>query len=186
MLRFTLAAMLLLAAGQALSAPSVWHDDPVHSRLDWTAHWRGTPVKGTFEHFEVSARLDPTSPGGGTLTVQVDTASATTTSPDITRAIHGQAWFDVAQYPRAVFDSDSIVAQGGDSLLVKGSLKLKGRQRRLSFPMKLEREDDQLVLAGTLSIDRRDFAIGTRQWSKTSPIAAAVTVDFDVTLHTGP
>lgn len=183
--RFALAAMLLVAAGQALSAPTVWHDVRAHSRLDWTAHWRGTPVKGTFRHFEVSAEFDPASPAGGSLTVQVDTASAATASPDIARAIRGQAWFDAAQYPQAVFSSDSITAQDDGSMLVKGSLTLKGRKKSLSFPMKLERQGEQLTLTGTLTLDRRDFAIGAGQWSKTSPIAAEVTVGFQVTLRSG-
>lgn len=184
--RFVLAAMLLAASGPALSVPSVWHDDPAHSRLDWTAHWRGTPVKGTFKHFEVVAEFDPAAPGGGNLTVKVDTSSAVTASPDISKAIRGQAWLDAGQYPQAVFSTDSIVAQSGGLVLVKGSLILKGRKKRLSFPMKLERQGGRLVLAGTLTIDRRDFAVGTGQWSKNSPIAAAVTIDFKVALRTEP
>lgn len=184
--RFALAAILLVAAGQALSAPAVWHDDPAHSRLEWTAHWRGTPVKGTFKHFEVAAEFDPASPASGSLTVKVDTASAVTASSDITKAILGQAWLDAAQYPQAVFSADSIVAEGRGTALVKGSLTLKGRKEPLTFPMKLERQDGRLVLAGTLTIDRRDFSVGTGQWSKNAPIAAAVTIDFEVTLRTKP
>lgn len=184
--RFAFAAMLLASAGQALSALPVWHDDPAHSRLDWTAHWRGTPVKGTFEHFEVAAEFDPAAPAGGNLTVKVDTASAATASPDITQAIRGQAWFDAARYPQAVFRSDSIVARDDGSVLVKGGLTLKGRERRLSFPMKLERQGDRLTLAGSLTLDRRDFGVGSGQWSKNSPIATAVTIDFEVTLRSGP
>lgn len=187
MFRLPMAAVLLLAAvTPALSTPSVWHDDAARSRLDWIAHWRGTPVKGTFRHFEVTARLDPASPGGGSLTVKVNTGSAATASPDIARAIRGQVWFDAAQYPQAVFSADSIAAQGNGSLLVKGKLELKGREKRLIFPMKLQSRGDQLILTGRLSIDRRHFAVGTGEWSKAAPIAAEVTVDFDVTLSAAP
>lgn len=178
-------AVLLLVAGGALSAPSNWHDDPDHSRLDWTAHWRETPVKGEFKRFDVSARLDPDAPAGGALTVRVDTASAAAASSDITEAVRGKAWFDAAQYPQAVFSTDSVTSQGDGSLLAKGTLKLKGHEKNLAFPLKLERRDGHLILTGTLRMDRRDFAIGTGLWAGASPIATQVTVDFTVTLVAG-
>lgn len=180
--RAALSLLLLAAAAPALGAATSWRDEPAYSRLTWTAHWRHTAVSGEFRRFSVVAKLDPEAPAGGSFTVTIDTASAAAESPDISRAIRGTAWFDAAQYRRALFATSAIRTQAGGDLEVTGTLSLKGHRKQLAFPLQIERKGDRLILSGDLELDRRDFAVGTGAWSRASPIAPEVAVAFRVTL----
>lgn len=177
-----LAFVLALVGAASARAAVAWHAEARASHLNWTVHWRQAAVRGEFKRFSVLARLDASSLAGGELTVTVETASVATASPDISHAIRDSTWFDVKQYPRAFFKTSSIRQRAGGTLAITGILHLKGHEKQLSFPMRLERQGKRLVLTGTLRLNRGDFAVGTGQWSGGSLIARDVAVAFKVTL----
>lgn len=182
---FTCLCLLLAAPVAAAAAPQAWTSIPAQSRLGFTAHWRKTPVQGSFAKFEVTARIDPHDPAGGDLSVRIDTASVTTESADVTAAIRGAQWFDAGRYPEGEFDSSAIVAKAGGAFEVRGTLKLKGHTRKIDFPLTISRKGGHLLLQGHLNLDRLDFGIGSGAWANGKTIATDVAVTFVVTLGRG-
>ncbi|MGH7058415.1 MAG: YceI family protein [Acetobacteraceae bacterium] len=180
-----LALLLVFAALPAWAAPVAWQARPGASRLGFTAYWQGQPVKGRFPQFQMTARLDPAHPAGGSIKLEIDTAKLTTQSPDIARAMRGKAWFDVKDYPKASFTSESLTKKADDKFRLSGQLRLKGHEKTVSFPLEITQDNGKLKLAGTLTLDRDDFAIGTGRWAHDKMIAQKVNVAFSLVLARG-
>ncbi|MGH8271011.1 MAG: YceI family protein [Gammaproteobacteria bacterium] len=178
-------SIVFFAAPAATAAPSVWHALPGAGRLDFTAYWQGTPVKGQFKRFSVSASLDPAHPAGGTIEVRIATTDIATQSADIARALRSAEWFDAGRYPDAAFTSSTIAVTAHGTLQVRGTLHLKGHEKIITFPLSVKRAGVKLRLAGTFQLDRGDFGIGSGRWAGGEVIATRVAVTFSVLLVPG-
>jgi polyisoprenoid-binding protein YceI len=176
------ALLLLAVAIPAWGAPAAWQAQPDTGQIEFIATWNGSPVKGHFPDYSLKARLDPAHPGGGTITLHIDTRKLTAQSTDIARAIRGKAWFDVKDHPDASFISTSLSRQSTGQLELRGKLEIKGHEKTVSFPVKLKHHGKTLELRGTLTLDRGDFDIGTGQWASGGVIAHKVSVKFDFVL----
>lgn len=179
-----LLVLAILLCAPAVAAPSAWHSVPDTSTIKWTARWMGTPVHGGFKRFRVSGLVDPAHPADGRLQLVVETAGVYASSPDITRALRGTEWFDVSAFPGARFTG--TLADKAGHLILEGSLRIKGHTKKISFPLKLERQGRRLRLQGHVLLDRTDFGIGSGQWHSGSMIAIPVTVQFSILLVPGP
>ncbi|MGH8161910.1 MAG: YceI family protein [Gammaproteobacteria bacterium] len=177
-----IALLLVAVALPTLAAPVAWRAKPAASRIGFTAYWQGSPVKGRFPQFHLTAKLDSTHPAGGEIRLQIAMTKLTTSSADITRAIRGAAWFDVKQYPEASFVSQTITKQGDGSFELSGKLGIKGHEKTITFPLEITREKGALKLVGHTKIDRSDFAIGSGRWSSGKLIARKVTIAFAIVL----
>lgn len=164
------------------AAPVAWQERPAASHIGFTAYWQGQAVKGEFPHFDVKAKLDPDHPGGGKISLRISMGELTTQTADITRAIRGQAWFDVKDHPEASFTSESITKQADGTFQLSGKLAIKGHAKILAFPLKITRQGQKLELAGNLQLDRSDFAIGAGRWTSGKIIAHKVDVVFSIVL----
>lgn len=184
MTRLLLLVLALSASMPALAAVSRWQSVPGAGQIHWTAHWEGTPVNGGFHTFRVTARLDPAHPATGTLTVHISIASVTTRSPDVAKAIRGPQWFAVASHPQALYKGQ--LHETHRTLQAEGTLRLKGREHQVTFPLTLKREGGRLLLRGRFELDRRDFDIGSGQWKSGALIARRVAVQFSVPLAPAP
>lgn len=183
MKRLLLLLSLMLLTAPALAAPASWHSLAASSSIDWTASWQGTPVKGQFKDFTVTGHIDAAHPADGTLELVVETGSINAASSDVTRALHGEQWFSVADFPKAQFKG--MLKGTPPAMTLQGSLKIKGHEKTLSLPLTLTRQKDQLLLQGNFTLDRTDFGIGTGQWKSGSMIATEVHVHFSILLAPG-
>jgi len=183
MKRLLLFFPLLLLTAPALAAPTPWHSIAASSSIDWTASWQGTPVKGRFKHFTVTGHIDGAHPVGGTLKLVVETASISAASSDVTRALHGEEWFGVADFPQALFEG--TLNGTPPEMSLQGDLRIKGHEKKLSLPLTVSRQNNELSLQGNFTLDRTDFGIGTGQWQSGSMIATEVHVHFSIMLAPG-
>lgn len=176
--------LLLVFAAPAPAAGTAWHSLAGASSIEWTAHWQGNPVKGSFGKFTIAANgLDAAQPGGAALSMDLDTRSVTASSPDVTQALLGAAWFAVAKHPTAHFKGNLVRRSG--HLQAQGRLSLKGHERALSFPVRITSKGKNLLLEGQFTLQRSDFGIGTGQWSSGDTIAEQVEVRFSVLMAPG-
>jgi polyisoprenoid-binding protein YceI len=63
-----------------------------------------------------------------------------------------------------------------------GSIKLKGHDKKIVFPLELTHKNGDLLLQGKFTLDRNDFAIGSGQWKNSSMIASKVQIHFSIRL----
>jgi polyisoprenoid-binding protein YceI len=139
----------------------------------------GAPFRGMFRRF------------GGTLclvqerVVRIDVwlepASVTTELPEIDAALKDKAFFDVAAFPRIAFASSSVEV-GGDRQAARGTLAIKGKRREVEVPFRLRATGGMSSVAGSLTLNRLDYGVGTGEWADTRWLAADVRIEFNAAL----
>jgi polyisoprenoid-binding protein YceI len=138
----------------------------------------GVPVDGKFRRFDAQLALDPRSPQAGSVTVSVDTASATVGFAETDVELPRTPWFNAAKFPRATFQSDAISALGGGRFQAKGRFELKGTARDIVVPVTIVQSGPQSTATGEFFVKRLDYKIGENEWTDVSLVANDVRVRF--------
>lgn len=126
----------------------------------------GAEVTGSFANWTADIRFDETPLDGkhGTVTVIIDTASLTLGG--VTKQALEPEFFDVIAHPTATFTAD--ILPGTSGYLAEGTLTLRGVEKPVSLPFALTITGDQADMAGTVTLDRRDFAMGASYGDESS------------------
>jgi polyisoprenoid-binding protein YceI len=100
--------------------------DKDHATLLWKVNHLGfSPYVGRFNDFDASLDFDPESIESSTLEVIVDTASLDVNNAAFAEQLRGSDWFNVENFPQAVFRSTSFVESIDDTTFVfRGDLTL--------------------------------------------------------------
>jgi len=96
------------------------------------------------------------------VSVDIETSSVFTDTPDLTKHLQTPDFFDVQKFPKATFTSTKIVAdssKGQDSYTVTGDLDLHGQKKSITFPATIQVTADDVSVKAEFSIDRKDFGI---------------------------
>lgn len=167
---------LFLAAGcLSASAQTVL---PQGSEISFVSRQMGVPVQGRFKAWTADLKFDPKAPTAGHVAFTIDTGSAHFGSPDTDSEVRKAAWFDVARFPQASFQSTAIQPAGPGRYQVTGQLKIKGQVQSVTVPVALAGS----VASGSFVIKRLEFKIGDGEWADTSMVANDVQVNFKLAL----
>lgn len=172
--RLLLAATALAALPPAL-AQTVLREG---SEIAFTSRQMGVPVEGRFSDWQAELAFDPATPAKGRVAMTIATASATFGATETETEVRKPAWFDVAAFPRARFESSAIRAVGERRYEVAGRLTIKGRAQDLVVPVQLDGD----IASGRFAIRRLAFGIGSGDWADTSLVADEVEVRFRLRL----
>jgi polyisoprenoid-binding protein YceI len=176
--RFLVAQMLAAAAWAATGQQLV----PAQSEVTFTSRQMGVPVDGRFTRFDARVTLDPKHVESGRVTISIDTGSVRFGAPETDAEVAKPAWFHVAKFGQATFESTSIKALGGGRYDVAGTLTIKGRARELVVLVTLATGTPHAVASGSFTLKRLDFALGEGEWGDTSLVANDVQVRFKLAL----
>lgn len=138
----------------------------------------GVPVDGKFRRFDAQLVLDPKAPQSGSVTVSVDTASATVGFAETDVELPKAPWFNAAKFPRATFQSNAISALGGGRFQAKGRFELKGTAHDIVVPVTIVQNGPQSAATGEFVVKRLDYKIGENEWTDVSLVANDVRVRF--------
>jgi polyisoprenoid-binding protein YceI len=163
LLRFLVAPMLAAAAWAATGQQLV----PAQSEVTFTSRQMGVPVDGRFTRFDAQVTLDPKHVESGRVTISIDTGSVRFGAPETDAEVAKPAWFHVAKFGQATFESTSIKALGGGRYDVAGTLTTG---------------TPHAVASGSFTLKRLDFALGEGDWGDTSLVANDVQVRFKLAL----
>jgi len=159
-----------------------WILVPAASQLEFVATFQNQQVAGVFRRFDVHLALSPATPSINRLDVSVFLESADMNSADINHTIVKPEWFHAIRFPSAKFESAEITADGTNHYLAKGTLSLKGVQRKITVPFFWRETGQTARMNGELVLNRVDFGIGAGEWAAGDPIGLNVTVRFTVKL----
>jgi len=171
------AALLGVAAAHAQS-PAPAKLVAAQSEIAFQIKQSGVPVEGKFRRFDAQLALDPKSPQTGSVTVAVDTASATVGFPETDVELPRAPWFNAAKFPRATFESNAISALGGGHFQAKGRFELKGTAHDIVVPVTIVQNGPQSTATGEFVVKRLDYKIGENEWTDVSLVADDVRVRF--------
>ena len=128
-----MAAVLTVVAGgataAAVAAPQVYTIEPMHTYPSFKASHMGISYwRGKFDHSSGTIVLDRER-GTGRIDVSIDPSSADFGLPALNAVAKGPQLFDVAKYPTAKYESDSITFKNGVPVAANGRLTLHGVTR---------------------------------------------------------
>jgi polyisoprenoid-binding protein YceI len=155
---------------------------PAQSEIVFASKQMGVPVEGRFKRFDARIVLDLRRPEAGNVAITIDTGSATFGIPEPDGELGKPAWFDVARFPQATFQSTAIKAVGEGRLEVAGTLRIKGLARDCVVPVTLAPTGATTTATGRFSVKRLDYKIGEGEWADTSMVGNEVQIMFKFVL----
>lgn len=184
LLKTSLVAVLTLSA---LASHAQQKLLPAQSEIVFVSKQMGVPVEGRFKKFDAQISFDAAKLATSKVSFAVDIGSATLGAPEADAELPKPAWFNVAKFPQATFNSASIKALGGGKFEVAGKLAIKGQSRDVTVPVTMVQTGAGAALvttaSGTLPIKRLAYLIGEGEWSDTSTVADDVLIKFKFALN---
>ena len=155
---------------------------PAQSEIVFVSKQMGVPVEGVFKKFEASINFDPKKPEGGSVTLAIDTSSASLGIPQTDAELPKPEWFNSARFPRATFQSSALKGLGGGRYEINGKLSIKGSVRDIVVPVSLTQAAGTSLASGSLVIKRLEFKIGEGDWADVGLVGNDVQVRFKLAL----
>ncbi len=177
------AALAFAAALPAHAEPPVTRLVADRSQIVFVTKQMGVPVEGSFRKFDAQVAFDPKKPEGGSVALQIDTASAGFGIPMSDAELPKAPWFDAGHFPQASFQSNAIKALGDGKFEMAGKLTLKGVAKAVTVPVSIAPAGGkEAVATGSFTIQRLDYKVGDGEWTDTSMVGNDVQVRFKFTL----
>lgn len=182
-----LSALLFAACGGDVSEPEIIRPsfetnyvvNQEESRLGFASTQEGVVFVGEFTTFDASIYFDFAAPEMSRVRVTVPIASFEAGSPDRNSNASSNIWFDTKNFPTAVFETQSIRADG-DAFIANGTLSLKGQTKPISFPFKIEQSGAQAVMTATFPVNRTRWDVGQEPWNTEDYVGLNVILDIRV------
>lgn len=115
---------------------------------------------GTFKNFTGSIEYAGQQPNR--ITFEIELGSAVTDAAKLDAHLRTADFFDVANHPKATFTSQNIreeIGADGSTHRVDGILNLRGVDKTISFPVKVERLPDGVRATSEFTINRKDWNV---------------------------
>ena len=177
-MRHWLLLLTTTLAGPALAQQVL----PAQSEIGFVSKQMGVPVEGKFKQWTAAISFDPKKPEAGKVGFTIQTGSASFGSAETDAEVPKAAWFNVARFAQASFQSSSIKALGGGKFEVRGALLIKGATHEVVVPVAVTQSGAASTATGSFTIKRLDFKVGDGEWADTSMVANDVTVKFKLSL----
>ena len=135
---------------------------PENSKVEFVASKVTRSHQGSFKQFTGKIELVPNSIPESRVSIDIDTASVETDTPDLTAHLKTADFYDVAKYPKASFVSTKIEPNnsvGSSTHTITGNLELHGVKKSITFPASIQVSADSAAVDAEFAINRKDFGI---------------------------
>lgn len=182
--RIVLAAALALLASPVFAA--TYTLDPTHTQVVFTwNHFGFSNPSAQFGTVEGTVNFDEADPTKSSVEVKIPLASINTNVPKLDEHLKGAAFFDVDQYPDAVFKSTKVEkGAAADKLKVVGDLSLHGVTKPVTLDVTVNKVGEhpmrKVPAAGfnaTTTISRSEFGISKYAPAVSDEIQLHITVE---------
>ena len=167
----------------AVAAPA-WAQQvvPAQSEITFVSKQMGVPVEGRFKLWTAQIAFDPRKPEAGKIGFTIQAGSASFGAAETDAEVSKPAWFNIANFPHASFQSSAVKALGAGKFEVRGALVIKGVSHDVLVPVTVTQAGSASTATGSFNIKRLDFRIGDGEWADTSMVANDVQVKFKLAL----
>lgn len=155
---------------------------PAQSDISFVTKQMGVPLEGHFKKFDAQISFDTAKPDAAKIAFTVDSGSATLGAPESDAELPKAAWFNVAKFPQATFQSSGVKALGGGKYQVSGKLTIKGNVKDVDVPVALTQANGVTTATGQFVLKRLSYKIGEGEWADTSMVADDVQVKFKLAI----
>ena len=162
-------AALALTASAATAAPQTFVVDKAHSEAGFKVRHLLSKTPGRFTDFEGRIQLDPAKPESSSVEFRIRAASVDTDVEDRDKHLRSADFFDVANHPEIVFESESIRRAGKDRYDVTGTLNIRGIEKRITLLVTYYGQtrdpwgNERAGFSTAVTLNRKDFGM---VWNK--------------------
>jgi len=169
----------------------LWIINPDESFIRFKFQQYGQDVQGEFDKFKGRIEFDSEDLAASQVDIMIDATSISTGSEDRDEQAKSDAWFDVDEFPLAVFKSESFAEVGPNQYTTRGNLTIRGHTMPIVLPFSLEIAEKeggskQAQMLSQITLMRLDFGIGQGEWESEDEIGNEVMVDILVTATQAP
>ncbi|PTR00850.1 polyisoprenoid-binding protein YceI [Mucilaginibacter yixingensis] len=157
-MKTTIIALLITCIGFRASAQN--YKPAVGSTVQFKVTNLGFGVNGSFTGVEGVIIFDPSAPAKSNFDTSIDAATVNTDNNLRDAHLKEDGYFSVKTYPRIKLVSSSITGNGKNTYVFMGTLTMKGKSQKISFPFTALASGDGWLFKGSFKINRKDFDIG--------------------------
>lgn len=163
--------------------------DPSHTRIGFVArHAMVTKVRGAFNEFDGTARIDGDNPADSSVELVIKAASIDTRNADRDGHLRSNDFLAMDEYPEITFRSTEIASTGEGSFDVTGDLTIKGVTRQVTIPLTFEGQaldpfgNVRVGFEGSTTINRKDFGVTWNAALETGGVLVSdkVVLEFEI------
>jgi len=151
-----------------------------NSHIKFTASQQGNEFTGEFKTFDTLINFKEEAIENANVTATIHLGSVSAGDNDRNDALPGKEWFDVKAFPKAVFQSEEFVKTGENSYEARGTLTMKDTSQPLTLPFTLNINGSKAEMAGSVTLDRTLWNVGTGSWATDEWVSTNVTVDVKI------
>jgi polyisoprenoid-binding protein YceI len=150
---------------------------PQQSQLQFKGYSLLAKVLGTFHRFSGEIVADAQQLNASHVRFVIETVSLDTANAKRDQHLRSKDFLFVDQYPTIIFTSTSVTREGL-AYAVQGELEMRGVTKRVTIPVTIEQRHDEIVVQGSITLNRRDFGIQYNTFF--NPVQNAVDVTFTI------
>lgn len=174
-----LSTALALGLIGGVSAAQYTTLDTEASRISFGYSQMGVGMEGNFSEVQATRfSFDPADPEAAQVAIEIPLSSIDAGYDDANTELVKSEWLNLADHPRAQFESSTVEALGDNRFQVTGELSIKGQAKEVTAPFTFKEEDDTGIFEGSFTFQRGDFAIGEGSWSDSSIVAGDIQINF--------
>jgi polyisoprenoid-binding protein YceI len=166
--------LLAVGVGQAIERYQI---APQKSQLQFKGYSLLANALGTFHRFSGEIVADAQQLHASYVRFVIEAASLDTANARRDQHLRSKDFLFVDQYPTITFTSTAITRYGM-KYVVQGDLEMRGVTKRVTLPVAVEQRQDEIVVQGSVSLNRRDFGMQYRGFF--NPVQDAVDVTFTI------
>lgn len=160
-----------------------------HSYVGFSVKYMGyAKVKGRFENFNGSIRYDENNLSKTSVSFAVNVGSIDTDNDWRDNDLKSDNWFDAENFPHIQFISQKVEERDNGFNIV-GEMTIKDVTKTVTIKMeppsgvlKDLRGDNQVIFNGTFSINRKEFGVEGKNWSRVKEGITAVSDEVEIEL----
>jgi polyisoprenoid-binding protein YceI len=162
---------VLLAVGLGQAAER-YQIAPQKSQLQFKGYSLLAKALGTFHRFSGEIVADARQLNASSVRLVIDAASLDTANAQRDQHLRSKDFLFVDQYPTTAITKD------GMKYAVQGDLEMRGVTRRITIPVTVEQRHDEIVVQGSISLNRKDFGVQYNAFF--NPVQDTVDVTFTI------
>lgn len=172
---------LLVLPATGLGAEQCYRSDAELGELKFSGVAEGNAFQGNFGEFEVEICLKDHDLTTARIEVRVQTGSASVGNRQGDEALLGEELLFPDSYPEATWTSSDI-ARTDDGHRAEGEMRLRGISASQPVNLRLERDNDTLILVGDAEILRLEYEVGHGEFADPEFIDNRVDLEFSLEL----
>src|SRR3954454_6884164 len=163
--------------------------DPSHSRIGFVArHAMVTKVRGAFNEFDATARIDGEDLGRSSVSVSIKTGSINTRNEQRDGHLRSNDFLDIEKNPEITFVSTEVTPVGDETLRVTGDLTIEGTTKPVVIDFTYEGAatdpfgNQRVGFSGSVVINRKDWGVNWNAALEAGGVLVSekVTLEFDI------